>query len=369
MTTTAFAAAAPIRALIRKVETGHDGPAAYATIIGHRQGDLAKPITEMTIDEVLAEQQRWVKVWGMPSGAAGAYQIIPKTLRRVKKALGLSGAELFTPKLQDRLGQQLLEWRDLLAFLRGGMTRNAFGNGLAKEWASFPVFSPIKGAYRQLKAGDGYYDGDGINKRLVSVPEVSKAMKAARALWDGQAPAEDPDEVPDDLPDPALVRLVQQALWDKGYVMVGRIDGDYGKDTRIAIRAFEEEHGLPDTGTPSGALLEAILAAPGRGVSEAREEATPKEVRAEVPEVKANWFAKIQGMVLAVLGLAGAAIGGIVENIQGALELVQPALDTFADVPWYVYALVIAGAGAWLWWQSRKGEVKGIAAFRAGARR
>lgn len=366
MTTTAAAAAAPLLALIRQTETGHAGADAYRTIIGHQQGQLERPLTEMSVDQVLAAQLHWVKRWGMPSGAAGAYQIIRKTLLRLKRAMGLAGGEIFTPQLQDRLGLQLLEWRGLEAFLRGGKSRNAFGNELAKEWASFPVFTRIKGqARRTLEPGETYYAGDGINKALVSVPKVAKALQAAKAIWGGgpaAAAAPEPH-------DPALVRMVQQALWDRGYVMVGKIDGDYGRDTRTAIRAFEDEHGLPDTGTPSGALLEAILAARPRGVSETRAEATPAEVRAEVPEVKANWFAKISALVATAAGAVWSAAGWAIENLDQVRTTVQPALDVLGDVPPWAYGLVFAAGAFWVWQQSRKGEAAGVAAFKAGERR
>src|SRR5690606_31899131 len=83
--------------------TGHADAKAYRTIIGHQEGRLAKPLTSLTVAEVLAAQLVWEKEWEMPSGAAGAYQIIRKTLLGLKKALGLNGRETFDAALQDRM--------------------------------------------------------------------------------------------------------------------------------------------------------------------------------------------------------------------------------------------------------------------------
>ena len=401
MTDPAFAAAAPLRALIARTETGKAGPEAYLTIIGHRQDDLDRPLVEMTVDQVLAAQLVWVRKWGQPSGAAGAYQIIRPTLLRLKKSLGLTGAERFTPDLQDRLGQKLLEWRGLLKFFKGTLTRQQFGNALAKEWASFPVFTRMKGQHRQLEIGQSYYDGDGINDCLVDVATVAAAMEEAREIWvrvggkvgprvkpedDGpkdRGPPPPPDwdvtlnhppRVPPRRPevtgqgDP-LVELIQQALLAKGYAMVGRADGVAGRDTRAAIRAFEDENGLPDSGEPTAELLAQILAAPARPVSDLREAASPAVVREAVPEVRANWLSGLVGLGMAGLSGIGAALGFAVENFAAVKAAAQPILDQLGDVPAWAYAAVFGGVALWLWWQARKGEAAGVAAFKRGERR
>lgn len=58
------AAARILLDLIYRTETGHDAPACYATIYGHREVGLPKPITTMTISELLVEQRGWGKKWG-----------------------------------------------------------------------------------------------------------------------------------------------------------------------------------------------------------------------------------------------------------------------------------------------------------------
>lgn len=71
------------------------------------------------------------------------------------------------------------------------------------------------------------------------------------------APAE-PAAPADPMP---LVGEVQQQLNRRGYD-AGPVDGVMGRQTRGAIRAFQRDHGLAETGQPSMDLLAALLASP-----------------------------------------------------------------------------------------------------------
>jgi len=65
-------------------------------------------------------------------------------------------------------------------------------------------------------------------------------------------------------PDPAAtrrVREIQTLLSRKGYDP-GPIDGAFGPRTAAAIRAFEADHGMPQRGQPSAALLSRLAIAP-----------------------------------------------------------------------------------------------------------
>lgn len=134
---------------------------------------LAKPLTSMTIDEVLAAQRGWSKNHG--SSAAGGYQFMRNTLSDLKEELGLRGSQKLDPDLQDRLGYHLLKRRGYEDFMAGTISRIEFGKRLAMEWASFPVLAGTKGQKRTVKRGQSFYVGDGINKALVA-PDVVEAM-------------------------------------------------------------------------------------------------------------------------------------------------------------------------------------------------
>ncbi|WP_432288752.1 hypothetical protein SLT36_30080 (plasmid) [Aminobacter sp. BA135] len=100
---------------------------------------------------------------------------LPGTLEDLSGELGLSGGEIFSSNLQDRMAFHLLKRRGYQRFMSGKLSRTAFGRALAQEWASFPVLGPTKGAKRKLKRGQSFYAGDGLNKSLVK-PETVEAL-------------------------------------------------------------------------------------------------------------------------------------------------------------------------------------------------
>lgn len=376
MDKTVPAGAAILLDFLRDTETARDNDAthdadAYTTIIGHKESQLAKPITSMTIDELSAEQLRWVREWRMPSGAAGAYQIIRKTLLGLKKQLGLAGSEKFTPALQDRMGLELLRLRGLDKFLAGRMTETAFALELAKEWASMPVLAPAKGATRKLKVGQSYYAGDGVNKALVTVSELKAVLASARTAGGG-GDAQEEGEI--DFPekgdmDNEVVAQVQRRLKELGYTEVGNVDGDFLDMTEKAILIFRHDNGLELTPTIDEALLVAMAKAAPRKLPEGRTEATPADVREKVPEARDSWWSK----VLALFGMVGTGIAGLfsflIDNVGGVKASLKPLTDTIGSVPMWGWAVLLGGGLLAIWLKSRAGEKKTVEAYQEGARR
>lgn len=189
-----------LTALIRKTETGvENATAQYNTIIGHNEKHLDKPLTQMTVDEIIAASDSWRKRFKTTSGAAGAYQIIKPTLVQLKADLKLTGREKFTPSLQDRMGEHLCKKRGADQFLAGALSLTAFGNNLAREWASFPVLVATSRGKQQLKRGQSYYDKFAGNHALVSPGAVEGVL--AQMLTEARQPAPAPTPAPQPLPD------------------------------------------------------------------------------------------------------------------------------------------------------------------------
>lgn len=61
-------------------------------------------------------------------------------------------------------------------------------------------------------------------------------------------------------------RAIQHRLVDLGY-KPGAVDGMMGPRTRAAIRAFERDHGMPQTGQPSPAVIAALSKARSKNVA------------------------------------------------------------------------------------------------------
>lgn len=173
------AGAAMLLDFIGRAETGKTGSEAYNIIVFYKQDKLPRPLTEFTISELLDAQRAWAKNWG--GSAAGKYQIIRKTLLGLVEQLGIPGDAKFSPDLQDRLGYRLLTTRGWQASASGQVTIGAFALALAKEWASMPVLSTVQGSHRQVKRGESYYAGDGVNASQKGADEFEAALKAALA--------------------------------------------------------------------------------------------------------------------------------------------------------------------------------------------
>lgn len=136
---------------ISKPESGGNYNAYYGNT-----GNTSTKFTNMTIADVMQWQREYV-ARGNPSSAVGKYQFIQTTLRDVVKDLGLDpNTTRFTPEVQDRLAERLLEKRGLNDYLAGKISKEEFGNRLAQEWAGLPqVTGP--------NAGKSFYEGDGLN--------------------------------------------------------------------------------------------------------------------------------------------------------------------------------------------------------------
>ncbi|WP_026618348.1 muramidase (phage lysozyme) [Ensifer sp. WSM1721] len=162
---------------IRATEVGRSDRASYDVIYGHNQDKLAKALTAMTYGEVVDAQKDWSKEFG--SSAAGGYQFLKATLQALAREnlSEIGGAMLFTPDLQDRLGYKLLVKRGYAKFIVGQISLVEFAENLAMEWASLPVLKATKGHKRQVKRGQSYYAGDGLNKALVKPEKVEAMLK------------------------------------------------------------------------------------------------------------------------------------------------------------------------------------------------
>lgn len=167
----------------------HESRGDYNIVWGgiKKQHRPKKPLVTMTIAEVLAWQDGIDPLY--QSEAAGRYQIMEDTLRKLYVQAGMSDQDLFDEAGQDRLAVQLLKQRGLDKYLAGQITAETFANNLAKEWASLPCVSGPK-------KGRSYYDGDGLNKAGVDVAPFLSAVKAIKTAEIVTRPAAHVNETP-----------------------------------------------------------------------------------------------------------------------------------------------------------------------------
>lgn len=214
MDKTVPAGAALLLDFIYRTDAGKAPPHCYQVIFGNRQKHLPKPITQMTLGDLIDAQKNWSsKAWvkknwgyGTASSAAGAAQFMRATLQDLAKELGLKGTQIFSADFQDRLAFHLLKRRGYEDFMAGKISRTEFGKRLAQEWASLPVLSATAGAHRGLVRGQSYYSGDALNKALVTPAEVEAILDKVKLAGNATAPA--PVEPAPAAPDGLLALII-----------------------------------------------------------------------------------------------------------------------------------------------------------------
>ncbi|NRP74014.1 hypothetical protein ILFOPFJJ_04935 [Ensifer psoraleae] len=180
---------------IRETEVGRKDRASYDVIYANKQKRLRQPLTTMIFGDVVDAQRSWSKSHG--SSAAGAYQFMRATLIGLAREMpSVEETDIFTPDLQDRLGYHLLKRRGYREFVAGELSLVEFGRRLAQEWASLPVLADTRGNEHEVKRGQSYYAGDGLNRALVKPEKVeavlrdvlAAARRPARLEEEGAAP-------------------------------------------------------------------------------------------------------------------------------------------------------------------------------------
>lgn len=147
---------------------------------GVNLGSYEEDLSKLSINEILSRNT-------LPVGdirrmnAVGKYQFINSTLSELKDRMNLTGEELFTPDMQDKLFMELLP-KSAKDYMSGASDdKNKALIDIAKTWASVGVPVGMQGKHKMLKAGESYYSGDGgnvANKNSLSM--VTAALDVER---------------------------------------------------------------------------------------------------------------------------------------------------------------------------------------------
>lgn len=153
---------------------GIEAPEGYNQMYGGSKIQPPKPLTQMTVGEVLAYQDRSVAA-GSRSSAAGRYQVIRGTLRSSVRDGTVKTSDVYNEATQDKIALGLANRRGLGQYQAGRITETQFAQNLSKEWASLPVATKDKRG--RAARGQSYYAGDGLNKSLTSLDSVLNAIR------------------------------------------------------------------------------------------------------------------------------------------------------------------------------------------------
>lgn len=141
-----------------------EGPDGYDDLTGFTNRRPVKPVSQMTINEVLSFQ-RMLRQNGTKSSAMGRYQFVYKTLEYLTRIHDIDRNLLFNKDMQDHLTR--IEMRRC-GFYDPEISIRKLGNCLARVWAALPLLS---GPHR----GESRYRKTGINLAQTT-PEVIEAI-------------------------------------------------------------------------------------------------------------------------------------------------------------------------------------------------
>jgi hypothetical protein len=229
-------------------------------------------------------------------------------------------------------------------------------------------------AAKDWKAFARGYNGPAYAKNAYDTKMAAAYKRWAVKLSKGSEEITSPLPIPEPRPpaiytDKPTVMTVQTRLKELGYTEVGGIDGKIGTMTKAAILAFRSDNGLELVDHIDANLIESLGRAKPRVIVPERKEAPPAVVREKVPEVKANWMAKMFAFVVGIPSFLLSLGDGILSYLGVAVGYLQPVKDMLTDVPLWVWALAIVGGSVVLWRIGSKGEKEGTEAFQTGARR
>jgi hypothetical protein len=169
--------------------------------------------------------------------------------------------------------------------------------------------------------------------------------------------------------------IVQATLDRLGYKNVGAIDGKFGGATRGAIASFLNDRHISGQAHGPGELKAELTKATAQGftrpIADDRANATPQQLAATLPEVKASINAERTTFWGSIVAGASGLITGLVKSAGDAVDMLDPVKNFLSDVPWPFWVggtLLIAGV---LYAASRMaGNAKNEAtkAYQEGAR-
>ena len=121
----------------KKTDDPYSTTLGYGAFIKGGERDLTKiPLGEIDRlqTEILNNPKN--KTGGSP---VGKYQVVQRTLRDAKKALGLKDTDLFTKEVQDKIGMWLLNRRGYQDWKDGKISDEQFTKNMQNEWHALKV--------------------------------------------------------------------------------------------------------------------------------------------------------------------------------------------------------------------------------------
>jgi hypothetical protein len=229
----------------------------YGAYFGHIHSKV--DFSQMTLTEVYAFQARMLQD-DSRSTALGRYQFLRGTLQGLQIAHKLPGDTKLTNDLQDRFGVSLMVRRGFSRWWLEHISDEDLANGFSMEWASLP--DPQNG-------GKSHYDNDSAgNHASTSLATFMAVIAKAKTLRAQQpTPPPEPPPIPPLPPRPPEPSGDEIKLGDRGtqirliQLMLDVVDdGVYGQITVDAVKQFQKDNKIKQTGTVNKRTWQKIFA-------------------------------------------------------------------------------------------------------------
>jgi muramidase (phage lysozyme) len=238
-------------------KSGYDVTLGY----GKFGGPTSKPITEMTLAEVKAYQNKMLAdpKNSLNSSAVGKYQFIQTTLNDLQRQLGLKDDITFDAKTQDMLAKELLKRRGAERFLSGKMSAEHFQRNLSKEWASIAEDYRNRSYYGQHVGTTSGQIQTALSDFGTMTPASTKASPTSYVLRSSQNATptvgtvvaalnskEEPVESKSTYPAPTPVVATTTATTDSGQLLSlnAKMMGDLNDKLTSMISKIEESNSI-----------------------------------------------------------------------------------------------------------------------------
>jgi hypothetical protein len=177
--------------------SGYDVPFAYGQYL-----QPSKPISQMTFKELDDFQKKQINATkgtfdntNLGTGAVGRYQFIGPTLENLKNRLGYKDTDVFSPEVQDRLFDALMEEQGLQELSAGLITPEKFQEKLSSQFASIPKPGTETGTYKGQNTG---VTSDRVSAVLSSMQADTQTDQMLSEEQPGSTFRSEDDTVPSD---------------------------------------------------------------------------------------------------------------------------------------------------------------------------
>jgi peptidoglycan hydrolase-like protein with peptidoglycan-binding domain len=194
--------------------------------------------------------------------AAILYNIATQpVLQQSADSLDMSGPDGGEPTWSTRVSVDAADTRSRTVTLRYDPTVEAVQKELSASGLYVGPVDGVAGKRTQL-AIRAYQRRNGLDEEGVATAELVDHIKLMREFAAAASEADTSAPMPD------MIRKVQEKLAELGYAP-GAINGELGQNTKAAIRRFERDRGIAESGTINGDLIAEIERVAGSGTASA----------------------------------------------------------------------------------------------------